>query len=56
MTEDGYASIGCWPCTAPSDAPGSRDGRWAGQDREECGIFDPVRAARAKRAGAVRLI
>ena len=56
LAEDGYASIGCWPCTAPSDAPGSRDGRWAGQDREECGIFDPVRAERAKRAGAVRLI
>ncbi|WP_440958189.1 phosphoadenylyl-sulfate reductase [Oceanicaulis sp. LC35] len=56
LAEDGYASIGCWPCTAPSDQPGSREGRWAGQDREECGIFDPVRAERAKRAGAIRLI
>lgn len=56
LAEDGYASIGCWPCTAPSDEPGSREGRWAGQDREECGIFDPVRAERAKRAGAIRLI
>lgn len=56
LTEDGYASIGCWPCTAPADAPGSRAGRWAGQDRDECGIFDPAREARARRAGAVRLI
>jgi len=56
LSEDGYASIGCWPCTAPSEAFGSRDGRWAGQDREECGIFDPVQVERAKRAKAIRLI
>ncbi|MEQ8433614.1 MAG: phosphoadenylyl-sulfate reductase [Oceanicaulis sp.] len=52
----GYASIGCWPCTSPASEPGSRDGRWAGEDREECGIFDPALEARARRAGSIRLI
>ncbi len=36
---DGYPSIGCWPCTrrvAPGDDP--RSGRWAGQNKTECGI------------------
>jgi phosphoadenosine phosphosulfate reductase len=33
---DGYASIGCWPCTEPS-ADG-RAGRWAGSDNKECGL------------------
>lgn len=56
LAEAGYASIGCWPCTAPADEPGSRDGRWAGQNRDECGIFDPAVTARAERANAVRLI
>ncbi len=32
---DGYASIGCWPCTEPS-AEG-RAGRWAGA-KTECGL------------------
>jgi phosphoadenosine phosphosulfate reductase len=32
---DGYASIGCWPCTEPS-ADG-RAGRWGGS-RTECGL------------------
>lgn len=36
---DGYPSIGCWPCTsrvAPGEDP--RSGRWAGQNKTECGI------------------
>jgi phosphoadenosine phosphosulfate reductase len=36
---DGYASIGCRPCTrrvAPGEDP--RAGRWAGTDKTECGI------------------
>ena len=35
----GYPSIGCAPCTHPV-APGQdpRSGRWAGQDKTECGI------------------
>ena len=35
----GYPSIGCWPCTArvaPGEDP--RSGRWAGQNKTECGI------------------
>lgn len=56
LVEQGYASIGCWPCTAPAAAPASREGRWAGEDRDECGIFDPALTRRAERAGSVRLI
>jgi len=56
LVEHGYASIGCWPCTAPSNAPASRAGRWAGQTRDECGIFDPALTGRAERAASVRLI
>lgn len=37
----GYASIGCWPCTQPPVDPNNpRSGRWAGQDKTECGIHD----------------
>ncbi len=35
LTFDGYASIGCWPCTEPSDG---RSGRWAGSGKTECGL------------------
>ena len=56
LTSEGYASVGCWPCTVASDELGSRAGRWAGEDRTECGIFDPARAERAQRANSVRLI
>ena len=35
----GFPSIGCIPCTSPaSGEPGTRDGRWAGQGKTECGI------------------
>jgi phosphoadenosine phosphosulfate reductase len=39
LHRQGYASIGCWPCTRPV-APGEdpRAGRWAGFDKTECGI------------------
>jgi phosphoadenosine phosphosulfate reductase len=39
LVQDGYPSIGCWPCTRrvdPGDDP--RSGRWAGRDKTECGI------------------
>ncbi len=37
----GYTSIGCWPCTQkPTDPNDPRSGRWAGQDKTECGIHD----------------
>jgi len=35
LHDQGYASIGCAPCTRPGDG---REGRWAGQDKTECGI------------------
>lgn len=58
LAEHGYTSVGCWPCTAPSAGVHLRDGRWAGSDRNECGIFDPARSSRAEQARkrAVRLI
>jgi phosphoadenosine phosphosulfate reductase len=39
LTERGYPSIGCWPCTRPV-APGAdkRAGRWAGHAKTECGL------------------
>lgn len=42
LVEQGYASIGCWPCTrVASDADDARSGRWAGSDKRECGIHLP---------------
>jgi phosphoadenosine phosphosulfate reductase len=35
LHDQGYSSIGCAPCTLPGQG---RDGRWAGQDKTECGI------------------
>jgi phosphoadenosine phosphosulfate reductase len=39
LVAQGYLSIGCAPCTQPV-APGQhpRSGRWAGQDKTECGL------------------
>jgi len=39
LIDDGYLSIGCWPCTAKV-APGAsaRSGRWASAAKTECGI------------------
>jgi phosphoadenosine phosphosulfate reductase len=39
LLDQGYKSIGCWPCTRPVAAGGDeRSGRWAGQGKTECGI------------------
>jgi phosphoadenosine phosphosulfate reductase len=35
LHDRGYQSIGCAPCTAPGVG---REGRWAGQDKTECGL------------------
>jgi phosphoadenosine phosphosulfate reductase len=39
LQDDGYPSIGCWPCTRRV-RPGEdkRSGRWAGTNKTECGI------------------
>lgn len=39
LTERGYPSIGCWPCTRPVAAgEDRRGGRWAGTAKTECGL------------------
>ncbi len=39
LHDQGYASIGCWPCTRPVGAnEDERAGRWAGQAKTECGL------------------
>lgn len=39
LVSQGYPSIGCWPCTKPAADPNDpRSGRWAGQDKSECGL------------------
>ena len=48
LVAQGYRSIGCWPCSQPSDDAadgGVRGGRWAGQAKTECGIHLPRRPA-----------
>ncbi len=35
LHDQGYASIGCAPCTSPGSG---REGRWAGTDKTECGL------------------
>lgn len=39
LVAQGYPSIGCWPCTQPAADPADpRSGRWAGQEKSECGL------------------
>lgn len=39
LLSQGYLSIGCAPCTRPVGAnEDERSGRWAGQDKTECGL------------------
>ena len=39
LHDQGYPSIGCWPCTAPvEDGGDERSGRWAGSKKKECGL------------------
>lgn len=47
LVEQGFRSIGCWPCSRPAEAEdaGVRDGRWAGRAKTECGIHLPRRAS-----------
>ena len=35
LHDQGYASIGCAPCTRPGSG---REGRWAGSEKTECGL------------------
>jgi phosphoadenosine phosphosulfate reductase len=39
LVEQGYPSIGCWPCTRPvAEGEGPRAGRWSDLEKLECGI------------------
>ena len=39
LHDEGYASIGCWPCTrAVSEGEDERAGRWGGTGKTECGL------------------
>jgi phosphoadenosine phosphosulfate reductase len=39
LHDEGYASIGCWPCTRPvASGEDERAGRWAGHAKTECGL------------------
>jgi phosphoadenosine phosphosulfate reductase len=39
LLDQGYPSIGCWPCTQPvADGDDPRSGRWAGRSKTECGL------------------
>jgi phosphoadenosine phosphosulfate reductase len=39
LHDQGYPSIGCWPCTrAVAQGEDERAGRWAGQAKTECGL------------------
>ncbi len=39
LHDQGFASIGCWPCTrAVAEGDGERAGRWAGHAKTECGL------------------
>ena len=42
LSDEGYRSIGCVPCTEPAEADAAaRDGRWRGSAKSECGIHHP---------------
>jgi phosphoadenosine phosphosulfate reductase len=39
LHDQGFPSIGCWPCTAAvGDGEDERAGRWAGTGKKECGL------------------
>jgi phosphoadenosine phosphosulfate reductase len=39
LHDQGYPSIGCWPCTrAVRDGEDEREGRWSGTEKTECGL------------------
>ena len=39
LKDQGYASVGCAPCTQPATNPDDeRSGRWAGRQKTECGL------------------
>lgn len=43
LTAQGYASIGCAPCTQPPEGADGRSGRWVGTSKDECGLHTDLR-------------
>ncbi|MDQ3784559.1 MAG: phosphoadenylyl-sulfate reductase [Actinomycetota bacterium] len=53
LLEQGYASVGCRPCTAPlPHERNERAGRWVGFDKAECGIHSFGKAGGARETEA----
>lgn len=47
LLDQGYKSIGCWPCTRPVGADESeRAGRWSGRGKTECGLHTMTQRAK----------
>lgn len=46
LTEQGYPSIGCWPCTEPAIDGDPRSGRWIASQKTECGLHGNTAADR----------
>ena len=43
LVDQGFPSIGCFTCTKPVAAgEDARSGRWAGTEKVECGIHNPI--------------
>ena len=43
LHDQGYLSVGCWPCTRPVGAgEEERAGRWSGRAKTECGLHTAV--------------
>lgn len=43
LNDQGFSSIGCWPCTKLTlDGGHERSGRWAGKEKTECGLHHPI--------------
>jgi phosphoadenosine phosphosulfate reductase len=43
LVEQGFPSIGCFTCTKPVEqGQDARSGRWAGTEKVECGIHNPI--------------
>jgi phosphoadenosine phosphosulfate reductase len=38
LLDDGFTSVGCWPCTHPAQGSDERAGRWRGFNKTECGL------------------
>ncbi|KAJ1555498.1 hypothetical protein HK405_001378 [Cladochytrium tenue] len=55
LLEKGYKSVGDWHSTAPTKAGQSeREGRWAGQEKTECGLHKDYLKMKSNYAAAKR--